>query len=325
MPEPIELQDREARETRPDAAGERRETRRALFTAALGVTAGAGALAFASRAEAQTVTDLDLLNFALNLKYLEANYYAFVTTGSAIASNFTSGVTTAGAAGAATGGRRLTFTDSLVSRFAVEIAADKLAHVALLRSALGAATVAQPAIDLTVSANTGFSVFARAAGLINEGATFDPYASDDLFLLGAFMFEDLVVSALKGITPLITNLIYLDLVAAMLGTSAYHASTIRTTLYRRGQTTASLISSTEALSAVRDRLAGGGDSDQGVAPVSTSAGPATNIVPADADGIVFGRTTGRVLNVLYLTTTPVAGGGFFPAGLNGVIKTNAGA
>jgi hypothetical protein len=321
MPESIDTQDREAAES-PAA---RRETRRALFTAALGVTAGAGALALASRADAQTVVDADLMNFALNLKYLEANYYAFVTTGSAIGSSYTSGITTAGASGTATGGRKLTFTDTVVSKFATEIAAEKLAHVAILRSALGVATVAQPAIDLTVSANTGFSVFARAAGLIGDGATFDPYASDENFLLGAFMFEDVTVSALKGLAPLMTNLVYLDLIAALLGTSAYHAAMIRTTLYRKGLATPSLIDATEKLSAFRDRFDGGGETDQGVAPVSTPAGTATNIVPADANGLIPSRSSGQVLNILYLTTTPVAGGGFFPAGVNGVIKTNAGA
>lgn len=316
--------DRDAVLAALESRAERRETRRALFTAALGVTAGAGALALASAAEAQTVTDADVLNFALNLEYLESNFYAFATTGAAIGSGYTGGVTTTGAAGAATGGRKITFTDPVVSKYALEIAGDELAHVALLRSALGTAAVAQPAIDLGTDPAGAFSVAARAAGLVGVGESFDPYASDENFLLGAYLFEDVGVSAYKGAAPLLANLVYLDVAAALLGTEAYHAAIVRSTLYRKGLATPSLIDATEAISAARDRLDGADDRDQGVAPIATPAGTATNIVPADADGIAFGRTPGQVLNILYLTTTPVAGGGFFPVGVNGAIKTNAG-
>ena len=315
--------DRDRMMTALERRAERRETRRALFTAALGVTAGAGALAFASAADAQTVTDADILNFALNLEYLEANFYAFATTGAAIAANYTSGVTTAGAAGAATGGRKITFTDPIVSKYALEIAGDELAHVALLRSALGSAAVAQPAIDLGTSATGAFGVAARAAGLIPDGGTFDPYASDENFLLGAYLFEDVGVSAYKGAAPLLTNLVCLGFAAALLGTEAYHAAIVRSTLYRKGIATPSLIDATEAISAARDRLDGSDDRDQGVAPVATPQGQTTNIVPADADGIAYGRSTGQVLNIVYLNGAAVASGGCLPAGVTGAIKTSA--
>ncbi|WP_173928755.1 ferritin-like domain-containing protein, partial [Pseudomonas sp. GW531-E2] len=65
--------------------------------------------------------------------------------------------------GAVTGGRQVTFTDPLVAQYAREIAADKVAHVAFLRSALGAATVAQPAINIDGSASGAFSALAQAA------------------------------------------------------------------------------------------------------------------------------------------------------------------
>ena len=45
-----------------------------------------------------------------------------------------------------------------------------------------------------------------------------------------------------------------------------------------------------------------------------------NLVPTDANGIVFARTTAQVLNIVYLTPKKVAKGGFFPAGVNGAIN-----
>jgi hypothetical protein len=319
MPDPIDTPDQAALTRALEARAERRETRRAFFTAALGV-AGAGALAMAGSAQAQTTTDLDVLNFALNLEYLEANYYAFATTGSAIGSTYTTGTTTAGTA---TGGRKVTFTDTLVSKLAFEIAADELAHVAALRSILGSAAVSQPAIDLGVTATAAFSVAAQKAGLVGAGAAFDPYASDENFLLGAYLFEDLGVSAYKGAAPLLTNILYLDVAAAVLGTEAYHAAAIRSTLYRKGLTTPSLIDATERLSDARDALGGAADGDAGVSPITRSTGVETNLVPTDSRGIVPSRSAARVLNVVYLNTGAVSTGGFFPSGVNGTIKTGA--
>ena len=40
-------------------------------------------------------------------------------------------------------------------------------------------------------------------------------------------------------------------------------------------------------------------------------------MPTGQDGLAYGRATGSVLNIVYLSTLAVAKGGFFPNGVNG--------
>jgi hypothetical protein len=314
-----------------DARVERRTERREFFRKFAGATALAGGLYLygAQTANGQTAapTDADILNFALNLEYLEAQFYSFAATGAGLPGNLLTGT---GAQGGVIGGRKVNFTDTAVSQYAQEIAQDEVAHVAFLRQQLGGSAVAQPAIDVGgTDPNGAFSKAAQAAGLVPAGTAFDPYANDENFLLGAFIFEDVGVTAYKGAAPLITSKVFLEAAAGILAVEAYHASLIRTTLYGKGiQTPApQLIDATEKISDARDSLDGPSDLDQGVRnrpPASASIpGPASNIAPLDANGIAFSRSAGQVLNIVYLNRMAVDRGGFFPAGVNGNIRTSA--
>jgi hypothetical protein len=250
--------------------------------------------------------DYAVLQFALNLEYLEAEYYSYATTGASISAQ---GVTVSGAGnnGGVTikaASPKVPFTSALNQQYALEIAADELAHVKLLQAALTAAgqkPVARPPLDLVNS----FNVLAQAAGL---GASFDPFANDNNFILGGFIFEDVGVTAYRGAAPLIGSSAYISTAAGILGTEAYHAATLRTLLFQGG-----FAPQTQLISNVRAALSGG--NDQGV----TFAGLA-NIVPTDTTGIVFSRSTRQVLNIVYGAIN-ASSGLFFPAGLNGTITS----
>lgn len=269
----------------------------------LGACGGGGGNAVA---QAMAPTDPEILNFALNLEYLEAQFYLYAVTGAGLADNMKTGV---GTQGAVIGGTQVPFANTLVRQYAKEIAADEAAHVAFLRSALGSSAVAHPAIDIGgTDPNGAFSVAARAAGLVGPGVAFNPYADDDSFLLGAYIFEDVGVTAYKGASPLITNKTFLEAAAGILAVEAYHAGLVRTVLTARG-----LAAAATAISDARDSLDGSTDVDQGITVVNDT----TNIVPTDANGIAFSRSPSDVLNIVFLNPGAVTQGGFFPAGVNG--------
>lgn len=322
----------------PDARVRRREERRDFFKAAFGVAATAGTIGLAGRASAQTATptpsptpsatptptpsptptlaDPDILNYALQLEYLQAQFYAYATTGNGLSASLTGG---SGAAGAVTGGRQVAFSDPLIARYASELAADQVAHVTYLRGLIGTTTTAQPAIDISATATGPFSVLARGAGLIGTGGTFDPYESDVNFLLGAYIFQDLVVTAYKGVLPLFTTPANTDAVAGLLATEAYHAATIRSMLYTMGASVPAYRTSADGFSNQRDSLDGPSDLDQGISPTTINNATVSTIVPADAFGITFSRTPQQVLNIVYLSGAGPSKGGFFPAGINGKV------
>ena len=100
---------------------------------------------------------------------------------------------------------------------------------------LGRSAVAQPAIDVGgTDPNGAFSTAARAAGLVGAGRPSIRTLNDKDFLLGAFIFEDVGVTAYKGAAPLISNKTYLEAAAGILAAEAYHAGLIRSTLYSKG-------------------------------------------------------------------------------------------
>jgi len=259
------------------------------------------------------LNDADVLNFALNLEYLEAQFYAFATFGVGLNASLLTGT---GTQGGVTGGAQVPFQDPIVREYAREIAIDEVAHVAFLRTALGSAAVAQPALDIsagTAAAPGAFTMAARAAGVVSSTGVFNPYADDNSFLLGAFIFEDVGVSAYKGGAALIANKTYLEAAAGILAAEAYHAGLIRTILYRKGLTTPSLRTVAGQISDARDSLDGSSDIDQGI----TSTDPTmSNIVPTDANGLAYSRSVAQVHNIVYLTNTAKIGGGFFPNGTN---------
>ena len=120
--------------------------------AAMGGGAILGALAPAALAAASSgrppasfgAGDVGILNYALTLEYLEANFYAQAVT-------------------------NITFKDAHLKALATTIAADEKAHVAFLAGALGSKAVKQPKFDFGAAVKVEATFAATSQVLENTG------------------------------------------------------------------------------------------------------------------------------------------------------------
>ncbi|MBA3832434.1 MAG: ferritin-like domain-containing protein [Chthoniobacterales bacterium] len=278
-----------------------------------GLGAGAAGLAAmrmlggTARAATTAIDDVDVLQFALNLEYLEAEYYLYATTGQGLPPQDITGTGTQGTT-TIKPNPIVPFQTSLYEQYAIELARDERDHVEYLRAtltSLGVTPVARPPLDLLNSFNT----LAQAAGI---GPSFDPFANEVNFLLGGFIFEDVGVTAYRGGARIIVNHDLLFAAAGVLGTEGYHAGNIRGTLLSLNDQT--VIDTAAKISDLRDSLDGPGGDDAGLVHNGVA-----NVTLTDPQGLVYARTPRQVLNILY-GAPGVHSGLFFPSGLNGNIS-----
>lgn len=373
----------------------RRALNRRNFMAALGAAGAAGTALVSSKrtprpsvVEAAGPTQADVLNFALNLEYLEATFYSFITQGTDLPTTLTAGSGTVYNQLA-----KVTFPTQQITDLMNELYFDELSHVKALLSVLGPLAVARPTLDLLGTNN------AKTATATITAPNAISYAR---------LFEDVGVTAYAGAATMLSGA-YLTSAAQILAVEGFHSGALRLVeiqnstvpytpagyfeffgVLTKGSTTVTNISSVTGI-AVGQVLTGTGiasgtkvtavsaaDSTitlSTAATASTSANSVTLIVttspgdpmdvkPADPGsasaaasgpslvagsspaiyqgffatagtansnsttpaGVAFARTTSQVLSVVYSNAGAapnpgVAGGGFFPGGFTGIIKT----
>ena len=278
----------------------------------LGGLSGATALAVTAgfiempKLSAQTAAPpiTDVLNFALNLEYLEANLYYFASTGSAIPTSY-SGTPTGAATLPPAALYAAVKANPQVYALAQALATDELDHINDLRTAitsLGGTPVNQPALNYA------------AKGAVTTVAQ---------FLATARQFTALGNSAYAGAAQfLVSNPAVLTTAAQILGAEGNHLGAVNYQCITQGVTTA--FSSNAA--AYIDPM------DQ---PPSTTqyftvfvAGQPNANSTTQAPALAPARTTSQDLGVVYGASAPTAfapagvtSGGFFPSGVNGNIKS----
>ena len=253
----------------------------AMMSAAAVAVAARGTDAFAQTA-GPAITDV--LNFALNLEYLEANFYLFCSTGAGLTS------TQNGGGPAVLNPPTKLGLDATTLAVCQQLALDEVNHIADLKStitSLGGTPIAQPQINL--SAN---------------GAV----ATQPQFLAAARQFTALGGSAYVGSAQyLVSNPTVLTAAAQILGAEGQHAGVLN-----------ALCVEQSVLSPAIDPQ----DVPPGITPpynfFTVTSGTALGIARTTSQvlGVVYGTSNAT-------TNTPAGKtmGGFFPNGVNGNIKS----
>lgn len=259
----------------------------AMATAAVGAASTMGSKA----AVAAGPTPFDVVQFALGLEYLEAEFYTIATTGKTLEQSGidTSGVGRSGPTQTMYG--KVDFSDNtiLTGAVAMDIAADERAHVKLLRAALASynvTPVAKPTINLDA--------------LQGRGASLSNMAS---FLNLARIFEDVGVSAYSGGAGYLASAPAVLMIAArILAVEGEHVGNIRLQIAKLGIGTFAV------------------DGADVIPPPSGTNFFSTNT----ANGLPAYRTPGEVLYLAFGGVANAGAGGFFPMGYNGVFHTSSG-
>ena len=196
----------------------------AIAVALLGLLAVLSPVADARKLMQSAPTDADILNFALNLEVskrfakdsckalllllcilplllstfsltrslllqcLEAQFYSCAVYGQPLSDQLT------GYGPRPIGCQQANFTNDDIYSIAMDGANNEIAHVRYLRTALGNSSVQCPLVNI----GDAFSAAANAALGTTLSPPFVPYVNDLYFLTGAFIFEDLGVTAYEG-------------------------------------------------------------------------------------------------------------------------------
>lgn len=309
----IEILDPEASVGKLTKIAAGRTLNRRHFMAALGMTgaaAGAGMISGCSTSNSVAVTtastaQISLLNFALNVKFLQATFYSFITQGTDLSG---SAVTNSGAiTGAPTA--PLVFTGAYAQQITDmlnEIYYDETNHVSTLISLLSSSVIFRPAINLA------------AFGAIT--------ATNALAI--ARLLEDVAVTAYANV---ITSLSSSDItvLSQILGADSNHAGILRLTLLQNSTLLAADIKADtfDVLPFDNGSASSSGPSSSGAFFATANA---TTANPTTAAAFAFLRTPSQTLSILFgtaasgtvsLATSGTTSGGFFPSGVNGTIKS----
>ncbi len=261
-----------------------RISRRGFFGTMLGATAAMTVSgtrnAYGQSGSVPPVTDV--LNFALNLEYLEANFYLYATTGSGLSGTLNgSGVAVQGAPS------KLAL-DASTMAVAQALAQDEVNHIADLRTAItsfGGTPIAQPLINL--SANGAITTQAQ-------------------FLAAARQFTALGGSAYIGSAQfLVSNVTALNTAAQILGAEGQHAGAVDYLCVTQNVISPAIDAQDVPPSATNYFTVSTGNA---LAPARTTS---------QALGVVYAVSNATTTN----PATGIGMGGFFPNGVNGNIKT----
>ncbi|KAI9122936.1 hypothetical protein K1719_005825 [Acacia pycnantha] len=262
--------------------------------------------------------DKDLLEFPLNLEFLEAEFFLFGALGrglDSVAPELVEG-------GPPPVGARLAKLGFLVRDIIFQFALQEVGHLRAIRSTVRG--FPRPLLNLSKEA---FGEVMNSAFGRSLDPPFDPYANEINYLLASYVIPYVGLTGYVGANPLLQNSTSKALVAGLLGVESGQDAVIRTLLYERQKVLVapygvSVVEFTNRISELRNKLGKKGLKDEGlIVPKSLGAEGIIegNVLAGDKYSLAYGRSPEEVLRIVYGTGDEHRPGGFYPLGADGRI------
>ncbi|CAI9100364.1 OLC1v1037344C1 [Oldenlandia corymbosa var. corymbosa] len=265
-----------------------------------------------------TKMDIDLLQFAENLEYLEAEYFLYGAFGAGL-EEFAPQLNNGGPPPI---GARKANLDFLTQRIIEEFAFQEVGHLRALNYTVG--LIPKPLLDISPET---FATIMNEAFEYELDPPFDPYANSINYMLASYIipYEGLV--GYVGANQFLQGYKAKRLLAGLLGVEAGQDAVIRTYLYERAEELVYPYNHTVAeftirISELRNVLARCGIKDEGLfvpRELGAEMRITSNVLSANNESISYARTPEEILRTVYNSGNESIPGGFYPEGANGRI------
>eukprot|EP00250_Pteridium_aquilinum_P023293 c26590_g1_i1 orf=159-1148(-) len=259
--------------------------------------------------------DADLILVALNLEYLEAEFFLFGATGAGL-DRFAPQLA---AGGPAPIGAQQANLDALTKDIVYQFGLQEVGHLRAIKETIPDAF---PRVQLDLSKKTFAATMEAALGRLSS--PFDAYANSLNYLLASYLIPYVGLTGYVGASPQLQSTRAKRLVAGLLAVESGQDAVIRTLLYEKkdqevfpGLTVGQI---TAKLSDLRNKLGHSGIVDEGVVvPKCLGAEGKTtgNSLSADQNSVGYARTPEEIFSIVYGTGNASKPGGFYPNGGKG--------
>lgn len=243
-------------------------------------------------------SDVDLLEFPLNLEYLEAEFFLFGSLGyglDRVAPNFTLG-------GPAPIGARKANLDPFTNDVVLQFAWQEVGHLRAIKKTVKGF----PRPLLNLSAGSFAKVIDKAFGKpLNP--PFDPYANSVNYLIASYLVPYVGLTGYVGANPKLQGVVSKRLVAGLLGVESGQDAVIRALLYEKANEKVypygiPVAVFTNKISQLRNTLGHAGIKDEGlIVPKALGAEGKIrgNVLAGDENSVSYDRTPEEILRIVY--------------------------
>ncbi|PHU18311.1 Desiccation-related protein PCC13-62 [Capsicum chinense] len=263
-------------------------------------------------------SDVDLIEFPLNLEFMEAEFFLWGSLGYGL-DKFAPELADGGPVPISA---RIAKLSPLMRDVIAQFGFQEVGHVRAIKDTV--AGFPRPLLNL--SRELFATVMNDAFGHPLE-PPFDPYANDINYLLASYVIPYVGLTGYVGANPKLHSPTAKRLVAGLLGVESGQDAVLRALLYERGRENVkpygiTVTEFTNRISALRNKLGRHGIKDEGLRVQREFGAEGSirgNILAGDKYSLAYDRTPEEILRIVYGSGQESKPGGFYPNGAEGRI------